>query len=98
MSEPRDDDDEMIKARRDLEITEGRVRAQREWRAVAGIVATAATIDDAECRLVAEMGFSEAQSSAVLCMSFHDLAGDYKQRSEEDLQGLRAALGLTGTD
>lgn len=91
--ERRDDDDAIAEGLREHEDSEGLIRAQSEWRDVARIVAGAATVHEGERRLVAEMGFTDAQAAAILCMPVRYLARKYKAEFEADLLQLRRTLG-----
>lgn len=89
----RRDDNESMRGLHEREVSEGLVRAQREWWSVARVVVGSTSLDDAERRLASELGFSEAQSAAILCMPFRHLAGNHQKQFEEDLRQLRLALG-----
>jgi DNA gyrase/topoisomerase IV subunit A len=87
-----DDEDDRAKDLQEQEILEGLMRAQRDWIKVVGIIADAATVGDAERRLVQEMHFSEAQSAAVLLMPFTQLGRRYRMEYRADLRDLRRTL------
>lgn len=89
---------EVQRMRQQMELFEAIIRAQREWPEILRIVADAPTVEDAERRLVAEMGFSELEAHYVGFVQFRLLVGKAKAQYIRDVDELRRALGATEND
>lgn len=95
------DDDRAAEAQRvrqQLELFEATVRAQREWPDILRIVADSSTVEEAEQRLVTELGFSELEAHYVGFVQFRLVVGEAKERYASDVDEMRQALGITDTD